>query len=129
MALKEIMALFRGLLPTGDEALLYPVTKIACVDGLREEIDARKPIYFDITIGTGWAGSAAPYSQNITVTGILAADKPVMHLRKADDLAAAKQQQEAFDKLHKIKTSANRVTVSAEEKTTVAIPVTLEVHR
>lgn len=129
MALKEIIALFRGILPTGDEALFYPVTKIECVDGLREEIDARKPIYFDITIGTGWTGTAAPYSQNITVNGILSADKPVMHIRKADDLATADSQEEAFDKLHKIKTSANMVTVTAREKTKVSIPVTLEVKR
>lgn len=39
MALKEIIALFRGLLPSGEEALIYPVTKIECVEGLQEKLE------------------------------------------------------------------------------------------
>lgn len=129
MALREIMALFRGLLPDGDEGLFYPVTKIDCVEGLQEEIDARKPIYFEATIGTSWTGTVAPYSQTITVAGILSTDKPVMYDRVSDTAATAKDQLEAFGKLHKIKTSAGRITVTAFEKTTVPIPITLEVKR
>lgn len=129
MALKEIAAVLRGLLADGNEGLIYPITKAEYVDGLQELVDARKPIYFDTTIGTTWTGTAAPYSQNITVNGILAADKPVMYIRPSDDVAASQSELEDFGQIQKFTTSANRITVKAFEKTTVAIPITLEVRR
>lgn len=52
MALKELITLLRRKDDAGDEHLLYPITKLECVDGAEEALDAKAPIDNPVFSGT-----------------------------------------------------------------------------
>ena len=85
---------------------------------------------YTATIGTSWSGSAAPYTQNITVSGILASDTPIVDVDLSSTAYANKNAVlEAYAKVYRITTAANSITVYADEKTTTSIPIQLKVIR
>ena len=47
---------------------------------------------YSVTVGTGWSGSAAPYSISVTVNGMLATDKPIVGLVPSATYADAANQ-------------------------------------
>lgn len=85
---------------------------------------------YSATIGTSWTGSAAPYTQTITVSGMLATDTPIVDVNLSSTAYADKDAVvEAYAKVYRITTAANSITVYADEKTTVSIPIQLKVVR
>lgn len=79
----------------------------------------------------GWTGTAAPYTQEATVAGILASDTPFVDvdmsgLTTADDMAAA---QDAFGLILKATAGAGKITFVASDKTDVALTVKIKVVR
>ena len=91
------------------------------------DIGAATVSSYTFTIGTSWTGSAAPYTQTITVSGILATDDPIADL--ATSTTNYEKEAEAWGKVFKITTAANKVTVYATEKTTTSISCKLKVVR
>lgn len=81
------------------------------------------------TITTTWAGTVAPYTQTIAVTGIQATDNPIVDIDLSSISVFADQQAIATDwaKIYRITTQANQITVYATDKSTVAIPLQLKV--
>lgn len=78
---------------------------------------------------TGWS-SSAPYSVNVTVSGLLATDNPVVDVVLSSTADTAKAQLEAWGKVGRIVTAANSITVYCyEEVPTTAIPIQLKVVR
>lgn len=84
---------------------------------------------YSATIGTSWTGSAAPYTQSITVSGILASDTPIVDMVPSSTYATAQAQEEAWSKIYRINTAANSITVYAHEKTETSIPIKMVVIR
>ena len=84
---------------------------------------------YTATIGTGWSGSAAPYSIAVTVSGILADDTPIIDLVPSSTFATAEQQMEAWGYVYRAVTAANKVTFYATEKPTVSIPIQIKAVR
>lgn len=85
---------------------------------------------YTATISTTWSGTSAPYTQAVTVTGMLAADKPFIAPVLSTTVATALLQKEAWNQVGKIDTAANKITVTCyEEKPTIAIPIQLMVVR
>lgn len=82
---------------------------------------------YTVTVGTSWSGSAAPYTQDITVSGILATDEPIVDL--VTTTSNYEKQMEEYAKIFKITTSANKITVYATEKTTASIQIKLKAVR
>lgn len=79
----------------------------------------------------GWTGSAAPYTQEATVTGILASDSPFVDvdmsgLTTTDDMTAA---QDAFGLILKATAGAGKITFTASDKPDVALTVKIKVVR
>lgn len=79
----------------------------------------------------GWTGSAAPYTQEATVSGILASDSPFVDvdmsgLTTTDDMAAA---QDAFGLILKATAGAGKITFVASEKPETALTVKIKVVR
>lgn len=79
----------------------------------------------------GWTGSAAPYTQEATVTGILASDSPFVDvdmsgLTSADEMTAA---QDAFGLILKATAGAGKITFAASDKPDVALTVKIKVVR
>lgn len=81
------------------------------------------------TIGTTWTGSAAPYSQEVAVTGIRATDNPIIDLVPSSTYATALLEEAAWANIYKITTAANAITVYAHAKTTQAVSIRLKVVR
>jgi hypothetical protein len=90
--------------------------------------DARTQ-YFDIAVGTEWAGEAAPYSQTVAVEGILATDRPKVYFTAPDSFSDLAAQQSAFAMLYDVESADGSVTFKAKSKPSVAVNVTLEVNR
>lgn len=82
---------------------------------------------YTVTIGTSWSGSAAPYTQSVNVSGILATDEPIVDLITTTN--NYESEIENYNKIFKITTSSNKITVYATEKTTASISCKLKVVR
>lgn len=79
----------------------------------------------------GWTGTAAPYTQEATVAGILASDSPFVDvdmsgLTTTDDMAAA---QDAFGLILKATAGAGKITFVASDKPETAMTVKIKVVR
>lgn len=82
------------------------------------------------TLSASWSGAAAPYSQIISVSGILATDKPHIVPVYSDTLTTAVAQQEAWAMVSKAVANDGAITFYCfEEKPTTAILVQVEVNR
>ena len=104
----------------------------AYVDASKEEVKAyadSKRKTWTATITTTWSGSG-PYTQSVTVSGILASDMPHIMPVYSTTNATAIAQKEAWVCVSKAVTAANSITFTCfEEKPTIAIPVQIEVMR
>lgn len=78
---------------------------------------------YTATIGTSWSGSAAPYSQIVSVVGITSEDKPIIDLRPSATLSTAEAQLEAWASIYRIVSGADAITVYSMDKTTTAVPI------
>lgn len=90
---------------------------------------AASTVTYKVNIGTAWSGSAAPYRQTISVSGMLASDNPIVDVTPDSAYETAVSQVEAWGNIHRITTAANSITVYANDKTEVAIPIQLKCIR
>ena len=102
------------------------------VDAAKEEVKAytdSKRKTWTATITTTWSGSG-PYTQSVTVSGILASDMPHITPVYSSDNATALAQKEAWACVSKAVTAANSIAFSCfEDKPSTAIPIQIEVIR
>ena len=102
------------------------------VDAAKEEVKAytdSKRKTWTATITTTWSGSG-PYTQSVTVSGILASDMPHITPVYSSDNAAAIAQKEAWACVSKAVTAANSIKFTCfEDKPTTAISIQIEVIR
>lgn len=80
-------------------------------------------------LADGWTGTSAPFSQAITVSGILETDKPKVDVVVSSTYATAETEIEAWGYVYRIVTSQNGVTVYATEKPEVSLSIQMEVIR
>lgn len=80
-------------------------------------------------LADGWAGTSAPFSQAITVNGILGTDKPKVDVVVSDTYSTAETEAEAWGYVYRIVTSQNGVTAYATEKPEVSLSIQMEVIR
>lgn len=79
------------------------------------------------TITTTWAGSSAPFTQTITVTGLTANDRPVISPVYSATLATALLEKEAWNLIGKIETAANGIVVTCfEDKPVTAVNIQIK---
>lgn len=76
-----------------------------------------------------WTGTTSPYSQSVTVSGILATDTPIVDVVMSGTYAADEARQEAWSNIYRITTASNSITLYAKEKPTVNLPIQLKVVR
>lgn len=89
-----------------------------------------KVVDFTATIPeTGWAGSAAPYSVTVSVSGILDTDRPFVDIIQTGTEATDKAMRENYGKITRVVTAANSVTFYAAEKPSAVVPVQMRVVR
>lgn len=76
---------------------------------------------------SGWAGSAAPYTCDVTVTGLLAVDMPIVDIIPSATYATAETQIEAYGHIYRMVTQENKIVAYATDKPTVDIPIQVKV--
>jgi len=70
----------------------------------------------------GWTGSAAPFSQAVTISGVLSTDSPIIDLvPDDDDYATAVAEDTAWGSIYRAVATTNTITFYAKEKPTVAL--------
>ena len=102
------------------------------VDAAKEEVktytDSKRKTW-TATITTAWSGSG-PYTQSISVPGILASDMPHITPVYSSGKATALAQKEAWACVSNAVTAANAITFACfEDKPATAIPIQIEVIR
>lgn len=81
---------------------------------------------------SGWSGSAAPYTQTLTISGMQATDNPFLGPNyTSTDVDTVKGQEEAFSLISRIDSGAGNITVYIYEdsKPEVDIPILVKVVR
>lgn len=84
---------------------------------------------YTVTLNTTWSGSAAPYTKEQTINGILASDKPLIDLVPSATFADATKQENAWALVYRAVTAANKITFYAKAKPTVSIPLQIRCVR
>lgn len=83
---------------------------------------------YTATISAAWSGSAAPYTQTVTVSGITAEDMPEITPEYASVLATAQAQEKAWGQISYADTGVNAITFTClRYKPAVAIPIKIRV--
>ena len=105
--------------------------EIADVNGLQAALDgkATAALYALTLLSTGWTGDAAPYAQEVTVTGITAADTPLVDIVQTGTEETDEPMREAWGVVTRIVAGAGKITAYASEKPAVNIPIQLKVVR
>ena len=86
-------------------------------------------LYTGTLLSSGWT-SSAPYTQTLSIQGILATDVPVVDVVLSSTTSTAISQTEAWSCVSKIETAADSITATClEEKPTINIPIQLKVVR
>jgi hypothetical protein len=82
-----------------------------------------------ITLTTTWSGSEAPYTQAVTVSGILATDNPIIGLIPSSTYETAEAEMKDYSKLYSAVTSKDTITFYAKEATTTALALQVKIIR
>lgn len=77
--------------------------------------------YYTASINTTWTGSAAPYTKEVTITGMSSNDHPLYDLVPNNNHATAEAELDEYAKIYKVVAGNNKITLYAHEKTTRAI--------
>lgn len=90
--------------------------------GTHQEL-ADKPFSFTGTLTTsGWTGTSAPYTQTVTINGILAsAPPPVIDVELSSTWSTALTEEEAWSLIKRVTYTDNSLTFYADAKPTVAL--------
>lgn len=84
---------------------------------------------FTASIGTAWAGSAAPYTQEVAVEGLLASDKPIVDVVLSSGYESAMAELDAWANIYRIVTADGKITVYSAAATETAINIQMVVNR
>lgn len=101
------------------------------IEAINTEIQSgAKRAAFTAVLSTNWNGSSAPFTQVVTVSGILASDTPHIAPVFSADNEMAILELEAWAMVNKAVTNSGSITFTCfEEKTTTAINLQIEVIR
>lgn len=72
-----------------------------------------------------WTGNAAPYTNNVTINGLLATDTPIVDMIASSDFKTVESEIEGYALIYKMTTSSNTLTVYATDKPEVNINIQL----
>lgn len=87
-------------------------------------------VYTGILYSINWSGSSAPYTQTISISGILSTDIPIVDVVLSTTASTAKNQLQEWGKIGKITTAENQVTATCyEDKPTIDLSIQFQVTR
>ena len=112
-------------LPDGADPILVKTGNLedASVTAAKLAANAASRSFTATLTADGWTGTAAPYSQQLTVSGMLAGDRPILDLVLSGTYAADEARCEAWAGIYRAVPAADSLTVYAAGKPTVDLPV------
>jgi len=115
---------------------------VGAINSLKEEVNEHKAqtasinaighVYaaeFTATLSTSWSGSAAPYTQTVTINGITSAHNPIIDVTMSGTYSTDQQRIEQWGYIYRAVTGTNQITFYASEKPTVSLPIRVKVVR
>lgn len=117
-----------GALSSADGAVDTAKIKDKAVTGAKLA-DHAVSVDYTATLNTTWSGSAAPYTKEQTINGILETDKPLIDIVPSATFADAEKQADAWALIYRAVTAANKITFYAKAKPTVSIPLQIRCIR
>ena len=96
----------------------------------RSNLGAASRVSYIATITTAWTGSSTPYTQDVSVSGILESDTPHITPVYSSTLVTALAQKEAWSMVSKAEASDGIITFTCfEDKPSTEISIQIEVMR
>ena len=80
-----------------------------------------------VTLGTSWSGTSSPFSQAVTVSGLLSTDKPILDVQMS--LSDYENQEIEWSKIVKAESANNKLIFYAKSKTTKSLTIKIKVVR
>jgi len=84
---------------------------------------------FTATLSTSWSGSAAPYTQTVTINGITSDHNPIIDVVMSGTYSTDEARIEAWGYIYRAVTANGSITFYATEKPTVSLPIQIKVVR
>lgn len=115
-----------------NERIVNAESYIETLDAELDEVRAEIPgvaTYAATIPASGWAGSAAPYSVSVSISGITADDTPIVDIVQTGNENTDSAVRDAWGVITRITTAAGSITAYASEKPGVSIPIQLKVVR
>lgn len=107
-------------IPTAEDVGARPDTWVPTAAQVGAATSAR----YTATLSSGsWSGSAAPYSQTVTVSGLLSTDAPLLDIVQTGTESTDSARREAWGLITRAVANTNSLTVYASEKPSVNLPV------
>ena len=129
LATKETPA---GAQAKADAAAGAVQADLAAHQAVTASINAIGHVYaaeFTATLSTSWSGSAAPYTQTVTINGITSAHNPIVDVVMSGTYSTDQQRSEQWGYIYRAVTGTNQITFYASEKPTVSLPIRVKVVR
>ena len=104
---------------------------VEAVNSLEATVATKATVkYFTGTLlADGWTGTSAPFSQEITVNGILKTDKPKIDVVASWTYETAKKEIWDWGYVYRIVTGQNKIAAYATAKPSVSLNIQMEVIR
>ena len=130
-----------GALPSAGGGMTGPIAmggnKVSSLGAPADPGDAATKGYVDgkhlsrnVVISTTWTGNAAPYTQSISVNGILSTDAPHITPVYSSTLETALSEEDAWAMISKAETSDGTITFTCfKDHPTISISIQIEVNR
>lgn len=113
---------------TGNLSVLDPTENAHAAN--KGYVDGKRKVFTTTLTANDWAGNTAPYTQRISIEGILSTDKPHFCAVYDADQETRLAQKEAFSMVDDLDTADGSVTFTCfEDKPEVNIPIQMEVNR
>lgn len=106
-------------------------TDVMSQNAVSTQLDSKATtaLYTGTLLSSGWS-SSAPYTQTVSIQGMLATDVPIVDVVLSSTTSTAISQTEAWSCVSKIETAAGSIIATClEEKPTIDIPIQLKVVR
>jgi preprotein translocase subunit SecD len=119
-----------GAINMSSKKITNLATPTANTDAANKKYVDDKHFIKTATLSTTWSGSSAPYSQVVSVSGILKSDNPHVSPVYSDTLDTAIKQKDSWLLVSRAVTDADKITFYCfDGKPDTTIPIQIEVNR
>jgi len=86
-------------------------------------------VYTATIQAANWSGSEAPFSQSVSVSGILSTDTPIIDVVMSGTYGTDIERSSQWNYVYRAVTGANSITFYAKTKPTIDLPIQIKVVR